>query len=333
LATVGAREQDAAIVATNLIDSDLRGIDTHGIVRLPGYVERIRAGGILTSAELTVVEDSGSIITLDAHGGFGQVAATRGMQLAVERARENGIAAAAVRDSNHVGALGFYSRMAVEDDSIGIAVSGGSAFIAPWGGTQALLSTNPWSMAFPADRNVPLVVDVSNAVALSGAVAAAADRGEQIPLGWALDADGSQTTDARAVASLMPFGGPKGAALTLALEVLASGLTGATYAKDVPVYEEYDEPQRLGHLFVALRIQRFLPFGQFTRRLDELIDALHASPAASGHAEVLIPGERGAKNYTERSLSGIPIRPTLAAQLIGLAAELGIPGPVPVRAN
>lgn len=326
LERVGVPQKDAGMVADNLVDADLRGIDTHGIVRLPNYIARVRAGGIAANAPVTVVSDSSSIVVLDAHDGFGQVAGTRAMRLAIDRAGEHGIAAVAVRNSNHLGTLAYYARMAVGHEMVGLAVSGAAPGIAPWGGAEPLLGSNPWSIAFPVRGHAPLVVDMANGVVIAGKIRAAAERGDPIPRGWALDRDGLPTEDARAAAagSVFPFGGAKGAALTLALEVLASVLTGAAYSTQIPELSQTERPQRLGHFFLALRVDRFLPVEEFHDRLGDLLNCLEHSRVAAGRDRIRIPGVRGESAMAEHLAHGIPIPPRLLDQLARLADDLGI---------
>jgi LDH2 family malate/lactate/ureidoglycolate dehydrogenase len=326
LQRLGVSAGNAAVVADNLLDANLRGIDTHGIARLPNYAARIRSGGIDPKGEVTIVSDRPSVIVLDGNQGPGQVAAARGMRMAIERARERGIASAAVRNSNHLGTLSYFALMALPEEMIGFAVSGAGPGLAPWGGAEPLLGSNPWSVAIPAGKHPPIVVDMANGVVISGKIRAAADRGEPIPGGWALDSAGRPTTDAKAAVagSVFPFGGAKGSALTLMLEVMASVLTGAAYSTGVGDLSELARPQRVGHLFMALRIDHYLPPDEFRSRADDLLDKLVSSRLAEGHSEIRIPGARGARMQEERTAEGIPIPAGVRDQLNKLAAELGM---------
>ena len=318
--------ESASMVADSLVDANLRGIDTHGIARLPNYVARIRAGGIDPKAEVTVVSDKQSVVVMDGHQGAGQVAATLGMRTCVERTRTHGIASVAVRNSNHLGTLSYYARMALPEEMIGVAVSGAGPGLAPWGGAEPLLGSNPWSVAVPAGNHPPVVVDMANGVVIAGKIRAAAERGESIPLGWALDQNGRPTQDAKAAmaGSVFPFGGAKGAALTLMLELMASVLTGAEYSTGVGDLGELPRPQRVGHLFLAMRVDYFLPPDQFHSRVDDLLDRLVNSRVAEGHTDIRIPGARGERTSAERSTGGIAVPPQLQEQLDKLAADLGV---------
>ncbi|HET8614085.1 MAG TPA: Ldh family oxidoreductase, partial [Actinomycetales bacterium] len=238
LLRVGAPSPAAEVVAESLVDADLRGLDSHGVVaRLPAYVQRVQKGGIVADAVVTRVDaGDGPVGVLDGADGFGQVAADAASALAERFARDHGVGVVSVRRSNHLGALGYYARRTAERGLVAYAASGGGPRIAPWGGAEPLLATNPWSYGFPVTGRSPMVVDVSNGVVLTGAVDGPAARGESIPLGWALDAAGRPTEDASAGAagSLLAFGGVKGTSLTLALEALVSCFTGAASGPEVP---------------------------------------------------------------------------------------------------
>lgn len=328
LVAVGTPPDRAETVAESLVDADLRGLGGHGVpARLPNYVARVREGGIVPDGPCEVVADHGAVATLDAGDGFGQVAAAQSMRTAIQRAGTHGVGVVAARHSNHLGALGYWSRMAAEEQMVGFVVSGAAPRIAAWGGADPLLSTNPWSLAYPtADGRPPLVVDIANGAVLSGALVKAEKAGERIPLGWALDPEGRPTDDPKAgqEGSMLPFGGAKGGALTLALEVLGSILTGAAYSRHVPDLSELDKPQRLGHLFVALPVDRFLPPEEFEARLEELLGWVEASNPAQGVDEVRVPGVRGTRVRHERLEVGIPLDGR-AEPLDRLAEDLRIP--------
>ena len=328
LERLGVPPQDARVVADHLVDADLRGVESHGVVRLLQYARRIREGGLSPVTRLTPVSDQGTVVVLDAHGGIGQVAGLQAMQLAIQRARAHGVGVVAVRESNHLGVMGYYARLAAAQEMVGFAISGAAASIAPWGGAEPLLGSNPWALGVPARRHPPLIIDMANTVVIAGKVREAAEKGEPIPPGWALGPDGLPTQDARQAmqGSLLAFGGVKGAALTLGWEVLASVLTGAAYSTDIPALTDMGRPQRLGHLFVALRIDAFLPLETFYARVDDLLDRLKASRAAVGQTAIRLPGERGEQLAASRRVDGIPLPEGLWARLDGLAAELGVEG-------
>lgn len=327
LEALGASSSDARIVADSLVDADLRGLDDHGVpARLPNYVARLRAGGIVPDGSRRVVADAGAVIGFDAGDGFGQVAAREGMQVAMDRAQLHGIGIVGVHRSNHLGALSYWTRMATQAGTVGFAVSGAAARIAPWGGAEPLLGTNPWSVGFPTAGDAPpFVVDVSNGAVLSGELVRADEAGEQIPVGWALDQDGRPTRSPKSgmIGSMLPFGGAKGAALTLALEVLASVFTGAAFSRHVPDLNDLEQPQRLGHVFAALPVDAFVTADAFTSRLEELLGWIEHSKPAEGVGEVRIPGVRGERTRERRLAEGIPMSGRTAA-LWALAGDVGV---------
>jgi LDH2 family malate/lactate/ureidoglycolate dehydrogenase len=254
------------------------------------------------------------------------VVALRSATLAQQLARQHGVGVVAVRGSNHLGALGYYTRLLADRGLVGLAVSGGGPRIAPWGGAEALLATNPWSFGFPAAGRTPIVVDVSNGVVLTGSVDEPASRGERIPFGWALDDRGRPTEDAAAGAagSLLAFGGAKGTALSLALEMLVSVMTGAAYSRDVPSLADAARPQRLGHFFLTLEVGQFMPPADMYRRVSELLGWVEASRPVDGGPPVRVPGDRGEAVARERRVSGIPLDGRRES-LDRLAADLNVP--------
>ncbi len=317
----------ATIVADSLVDADLRGVDTHGVAaRLPNYVARVRNGGINPRANIDVVSDLGAISVLDADDAFGQIAAKQATDTAIARAADHGVGIVAVRKSNHIGVMGYWTRMMADAGMAGYGVSGAAPGIAPWGGTEKLLGSNPWSWAFPVANHSPVVVDISNGVVIYGKVRGAAQQGKPIPEGWALDPDGQPTTDAQAGVdgSLLPFGGAKGAALTLGLEILASILPGASYSKQVPELFEPEHPQRLGHFFMALKVDAFMPLDEFEKRTAEFIDWVESSKPATGVEQVRTPGQRGEQVFAERSRDGLPMAGRAALDKV--ADDLGVEG-------
>jgi LDH2 family malate/lactate/ureidoglycolate dehydrogenase len=326
---LGVPADEAAIVADCLLDADLNATDTHGIARLPIYADRIRNGGTIPGAPIEIIRDDGSTMLLDAGHGLGQVAATTAMRLAVERAKAHGVAAVAVRRSNHLGTLAYYSKMALQHDQIGFAVSGVAPTIAPWGAAQALLGSNPWSWAIPSRKYAPIVVDLANGVVTSDVTRAAADLGATIPEGVALDSEGRPTGDGKAAlsGSILPMGGHKGYALTLVLEVLASVLPGAAYSYQVARFDAPGTPKSIGHFMLAIDIRRFSEVDVFLDRVDDLIEHLKGAYHGSHQPGARIPGESSYQSLVERSREGIPISEKNRRRALAIADSLGVPAP------
>lgn len=328
LEALGLPEADARLVARALVQADLEGVGTHGLGRMPNYIQRLRKGLINPRPRIAVVRERGAVCLLDGDNGMGQVVAARAMAEAVRRARAHGIGWAGVRRSNHLGAAAFYCQMAVAEGMIGVACSNSPPGMAPWGGRRPFLGTNPLAFGFPAGRRPPLVIDFATSVASRGQVLKAARAGETIPPGWAVDAEGQPTEDPQAAlgGALLPMGGPKGYALALAVEVLSAVLTGAGVGPEVAsFFDNWTEPSNVGHALAAIDVGAFTDPGAFAIRMEALFDALKAVPPAAGTPGVLVPGERRAARAAAAAARGLHLPAALLAQLEALAAELGAP--------
>jgi ureidoglycolate dehydrogenase (NAD+) len=330
LVLAGARPDDARLTADGLVAADLRGVHTHGVVRLGVYIARLRRRSFDPDATLTVVRDGGATVLLDAGGGLGIPALARAMDLAVDRAARHGLAAAGVRNSNHCGMLAYAALRAVDRGAIGLALTNADAHVAPWGARAKFLGTNPLAIAVPAGEEPPVVLDMATSVVPHSRVQAAAARGEPIPPGWALDQDGRPTTDplAALAGALLPAGGPKGSGLALAVDILAGLLTGARSGPEIaPLYDELDRAQQLGHLCVAVAVEAFVPRAEFAARMDALIRAVRALPPAAGTERVYLPGEIEHLRAAEYAAAGIPLPPHVVAEVEKVAAALGVAPP------
>lgn len=285
-------EDDAHIVADTIADAHRSGKGTHGVTRLPIYVRKIRSGLMDPRTPVSVVRDSPAIAVLDAHHGFGQVAATRAMAKCVEKAKALGVGVVGVRHSNNFGVAGYFARQAAQEGYIGIVLGNSAPAIAPTGGTQPLLGTNPLAVAFPDGAGgVPIVLDMATSEAARGKIRLAARQGEPIPEGWALDATGRPTTEAAAAldGSMVPIGGPKGYGLSLVIDMLAGLLTGAAFAGQVKPLNHPDQRSDYGHWMMALDPEFFLDRQSYASRVSTIVDAVHA---ASAPTRVWLPGER-----------------------------------------
>ncbi len=327
LVAVGLPERDAAIVAGLMSDADLDGSDGHGVFRLPQYVKRIRSGGMNVRPNIRVVADRGAMALVDGDDAMGHLVMRHATELAMERAAEHGVAWVGARHSNHAGPAALYAKMPLERDMIGIYVAVGSAnHLPPWGGTEMLLSTNPIAVAIPANEEPPIVLDMATTVAAYGKVKTAAQRGEQMPEGWMIDASGNPLTDpARASEGfLLPIGGAKGYGLSLVFGLLAGTLNGAAFGRDVVDFNADSETfTNTGHFIVALSVAAFSDVATFKHKVDDVIRSMHASPTLPGFDAVRVPGERSFHVRRERERSGIPIPDPLYDDLRALAASLG----------
>ena len=293
LTAVGVPAGDAALVADSLVQADLWGHQSHGLLRLPWYVARLRSGAMTAVTRPEVVTDTGPLVVLDGRAGIGQVLADRARELAVERARRHGVGAVGVRDSNHFGTAMYFTRRAAREGCVAVLTTNASPAMAPWGGREKVLGTNPWSIAAPAPGGRVVAVDIANTAVARGKVYLAESRGEPIPATWALTADGAPTTDAaegvRGV--ILPMAGHKGYAITFLMDVLSGALTGSSVGRDVHGPYEPTARSGAGHLFLALDPAAFGDEAGYGARVEQLIAEVKGVPLAQGFDEVFYPGE------------------------------------------
>jgi ureidoglycolate dehydrogenase (NAD+) len=332
LATVGYRDEGAAFVADTLLDANLRGVDSHGVMRLPVYLARIEAG-LVDPAATPHVERHGAVAHVDARGAPGQLATLAALEAVVELANEFGVGCAAVRGSAHFGTAGFYARWLAERGCIGMVVSNSESIVVPHGGAEAVLGTNPIALAAPhGDR--PLSLDMATSAGAMGKVMVIGQRGQQIPLGWGVDRDGHETVVPADVHALLPLGGAKGYGLGVWVEVLAGVLTGAAMGHDIGnMYRDFDRPQDVGHFVLALHIGHFPAGDAFGSRLARLATMLTGSRPAPGSSEVMLPGEPEERVRRERSAQGVPIEAGTLDELRALGAARGVPFPPTLSAG
>jgi LDH2 family malate/lactate/ureidoglycolate dehydrogenase len=336
LASVGVRPDDALIVADVLVESDLRGIDSHGVPRLKRlYVDRILAGAIDVDAELTVVRETTATITFDAQHGLGPLMAYRAMERCIVKARDAGICLATVGHSDHFGIAGYYATMALAHPGMaGIAMTNASPLLVPTFARDAALSTAPIAAAFPAGQELPFVLDAATTSVAWGKIEIARRLGEPLPLGLAVDAEGEPVTDPFAARALMPLGGErktsgqKGYGLALLVEMLCSQLSGSLWSKHV-VYSRGDttRPADTSHAFIAINVEAFRPLDDFLGSVDEMLGDLRAMPPAAGHERVMVPGDPEALARADRIERGIPLHDGVVAELRQLGQERGVQAP------
>jgi len=316
----------AAWMAQLLVRANLRGHDSHGVIRVPQYVSSWKRGEANPTAVPVVVQDGPATALVDGKQGFGQIVARRGMEVAMEKAAAIGISGVGVFNSNHIGRLADYTEMAGERNMLALlAVNAGGAGqrMAPWGGRAPRLSTNPFAFACPTGRGVPISFDVATTMAAEGKVRVKRNRKEQMPIGWCLDADGNPTTDPNAIygeppGSILPAGGHKGYALALMIEVLAGIVGRGGYSKENP------GPVMNGMFMVVVDIQRFVEPSTFRAEVDDLIRYLKTSPTVAGVDQILTPGEPEAITEAKRRQSGIFVEDQTWEQILQAARALGV---------
>lgn len=322
---LGVPAVDAALVADTLVQADLWGHSSHGVMRLPWYAARLRSGVMQAAARPELVVDAGAVAVMHGHDGIGQVMAHAAAQEATRRAKAHGIGAVAVRNSNHFGTAMYFTRRPAAHDQIGILVSNASPAMAPWGGLRQSIGTNPWSLAAPAGKHSPFVLDIANTGVARGKIYLAKQEGREIPLGWALNPAGVPTTSpADALAGLiLPMGEHKGYAIAVMMDVLAGVLSGSVFGAGVTGPYQAEKRSGCGHLMLALDIAAFLPVTEFHARMEQLVAELKAGPRAPGFDEIFYPGEPETRSDARLRASGIALPDQTVTDLDQLAASLG----------
>jgi len=331
-AAVGMPPTDARLVAELMAQADLYGADGHGVFRVPHYVRRIRAGGVNLKPNIRVAREKAGMALVDGDNGMGHLVMRFATRTAVERARASGVAWVGARMSNHAGPALLYARMAAAAGMCGLYFCVGNAnHLAPWGGLELLLSTNPIAVAVPTLDEPMVVLDMATTVAAFGKIKTYAQAGKPMPEGWMIDRAGRPLTDAkRANEGLaLPLGGMeagyKGYGLALVLGLLAGCLNGAAMGRDVIDFNADDASvTNTGHAIVAIDPAAFGDPTEFRRRVDAVVHDLRSSARLPGVERITVPGERSSEKYSARSAAGVSIPPPLREALDKLAGELGI---------
>ena len=329
LRSIGVAHDPATVVAEALVRADLRGVDSHGVARLPAYASNFEAGGFERSPELTIDRSTDSVVLVDADGGPGQYAGTVAMDRLVETADETGMAVASVTNSNHFGTAAYYTEQVAENGYIGIAMTNVGPDVIPYGGTDAFFGTNPLSVSIPTDRDFSITLDMATSVVAMGKIDhVAAATNADLPTGWAVDENGDPTTDPHDVAALRPVGGPKGYGLALVVDVLCGLLSGAGTSPSIgALYGEYDESMGLGHFFGVIDVSAFRDPAAFAVDVGELVDQLKAQRTRDGTDEIMLPGEIETRTRDRRLSSGVPLSESTYDGLCDLADRYDVPLP------
>lgn len=331
LQAAGVPPADAQCAARCLVRADLRGVDTHGIVRVPGYLDRIAKGLVDPAPALVFEPVAPAAARLDGRNGLGFVVASRAVDHAIGLAAAAGLGLVGVRNSTHYGMAASYLLQAIEAGYAAMIFTNASPAMPPWGGRGEMFGTSPFAVGIPAPGAVPFVLDMSPTVVARGKVRKAAREGRPIPEGWALDPEGRTTTDPEAVlagGSLLPIGGAKGAGLSMMLDILCGVLTGARFGGEVgDQYKRFDRPQGVGHFMLVIRPDLFLPADEVAARMAELSRRVKACPKAEGVEEIFLPGEIEGRCEAERRATGIPYRRVDLAPLAEAARAAGVTVP------
>jgi LDH2 family malate/lactate/ureidoglycolate dehydrogenase len=322
----GMSEPDAHLCADTLVQADLWGHQSHGVMRLPWYAARLKAGVCDPMARGEMVVDAGGLALIDGHDGMGQVLAAKAAQEAIARAKSHGIAAVGVRNSNHFGTALYFTLMAAREGCVGFLSTNASPAMAPWGGRRKVVGTNPWSWACPAGAHAPMALDIANTGVARGKVYLARQKGQRIPEGWAINAAGAPTTDpAEAIEGIiLPMAQHKGYAIALMMDMLSGVLTGSGYGEAVAGPYQAERKSRAGHLMIALNIAAMQPLAEFNARMEALIAQIKSVPLAQGFDEVFYPGEIEARNDAANRRQGLSLPEDTLVDLRKVAGEYGV---------
>lgn len=334
--TCGCSEKDAAMASEVLISSDLRGIDSHGVARLSGYVRLYELGRMNPKPDVQIVHETPSTGVVDGDNGVGLSVAPIAMQLAIRKAKECGTGWVSVRNSNHFGIAGHHAMKALEHDMVGLAMTNASPVVAPTFSSEGMLGTNPIAVAIPANEQPPFVADLATTTVANGKLEILQRKNQDAPDGWVQDKEGNPTNDAAALkkgGTLLPLGSDvqhssyKGYALGSIVDIFSAVFSGANYGPWVPPFVPYLEPlpnlvgKGIGHFFGAMRIDAFRPAEEFKSHMDNWISRFRNAKTIPGAERVLIPGDPEREMEKIRSISGIPLNGKVVDDLHALAKK------------
>ena len=327
----GMPDADARLVADTLVQADLWGHQSHGVLRLGWYRDRIRNGVMTPVTKPEFEVDAGAVAVINGGDGVGQVLAHRACAEAVHRAKQHGIAAVGVHSSNHFGTCMYYTRLGALDGCVMVLTTNGGPAMAPWGGMEKIVGTNPWSVAAPAGKYPPLLVDMANTGVARGKIYLARNKRLPIPLGWALNSKGEPTTDPQEAIDgiILPMAEHKGYAIAVMVDMLSGVLTGSGFLSAVHSPYRTAEKSNCGHLMVAMDIEAFQSLDQFQTRMEDFVEELKSVPKAPGHDQVFYPGEIEAANDVRHRREGVLLAEDTLVSLREIAEETGLGDALP----
>ena len=318
LTKAGLRADHAATVAEVLVHADLRGVSSHGVLRTEHYVRRLTEGGMNPSADFSVKNTAASAAVFDGDDGMGHVIAKEAMDHAIELAEKNGVGMVTAINSSHCGALSYFVQQAAERNMIGMAMTHTDQVVVPFGGAKPFFGTNPIAMGFPAKEHKPVILDMATSNVAFGKVLHAREAGTDIPADWGVDEHGKPTADPHEVKALLPFAGPKGYGLALAVDVLSGIMAGAAFGPHITaMYGDYNQKRKLGHFLCAVNPAVFTDLDTFLANMDQMIDELHEVQPSEGFDKVMVPGEPEQLREEDRLKNGVPVTETVYAYLTG----------------
>ncbi len=336
---MGVLQKDAQLATDVLLLADLRGIDSHGLARLSGYVRLWEKGRINAQAQPKIIRESMSTATVDADAGLGLIAGPYAMQIAIDKASTTGSGWVSVKNSNHFGIAAYHAMMALEKDMIGIAMTNASPLVAPTFSNERMLGTNPMCFVFPSQKHNPIVVDMATSTAANGKLEIAQRIGKNLPKGWVQTAEGNETQDANALkngGSLLPLGSDrehgshKGYGLSATVDILSAVLSGANFGPWVPPFVAFLDPdpnpvgEGIGHFFGAMRVDAFREKADYFNSIDTWIERFKNANRIDENQAVIIPGEPEMECYNDRIINGIPLNDVVLQDLNELALKLDI---------
>ncbi|MEI7782904.1 MAG: Ldh family oxidoreductase [Betaproteobacteria bacterium] len=326
---VGLPESDARTVGELMAEADLQGSDGHGVIRVPVYIRRILGGAVNVTPNIRVVEERAATALIDGDNGMGHLVMKRAAELAMAKARNCGVAWVGSRYSNHAGPASLYARMPLAQDMVSLYFAVGNAnHLPPWGGLDMLLSTNPIAVALPTENEAPVVLDMATTVAAYGKVKSKAMLGQMMPEGWMIDRQGQPLLDPhrREEGFLLPIGGYKGYGLSMVFGLLAGTLNGAAMGTEVVDFNNDDTSvTNTGQAICVIDPAAFGDVGAFKRRVDKLVQEIHASERMPGHDRIWVPGEQSHLKREHHLKNGIAIPSSLLRELDAVAGQLGVP--------
>ncbi|MFZ4453731.1 Ldh family oxidoreductase [Salibacterium aidingense] len=315
---VGLDKEQASIIANHLVLADLRGMDSHGVSRVETYVKRFENGLINKKLDAKTECETVSSMLINGMNGSGIVLATKGIEAAVRKAKDTGVAIVGINNSEHCGMLGAYTMYAAENDCIALATTNSPPNMAPWGGRERFFGTNPFSYGIPTGEEKNIVFDMATSVVARGKIILAQKNNQQIPIGWAISKEGKPTTDPNEAMEglVLPVGGAKGYGITFLVETLSSLLTGATFGPHLPDYYKDAAPLDVGQCFVVFRADLFQSLKQFKDRIDQMVSEIKEVPLMEGVSRIYLPGEIEMEKTKDRLSKGIPISQGIVNELL-----------------
>ena len=330
-AGAGVPADDAQLIADTLVQADLWGHQSHGVLRLGWYLDRLRNGVMKPVTKPEVVVDAGAIAVIAGNDGVGHVLTMQATREAIARAKAHGIGAVGVRYSNHFGTCMYYTLTGARENCVMLLMSNGGPAMAPWGGRKKIIGTNPWSVAAPAGQHPPFVVDMANTGVARGKIYLARQKRQPIPLGWAINASGALTTDPQEAIDgiILPMAEHKGYAIAAMIDVLSGVLTGSGFLSAVHSPYKTAEKSNCGHFMIAINIEMLQPLAAFNERMEQWIREVKAVPLAQGVDEVFYPGEMEARNNQKNREQGLLLPADTLADLQRIAGETGLQSRLP----